>query len=609
MTFKHLFLVSLLLLCSGISFAQNDTIMELQEVIISDTQLRDFSATQSVYVLNDSVIKRNGASLTSVLGYNSVIYFKENGPGMVSSPSFRGTTAQQTAVVWNGININSQLNGQTDFNILNARDFDNVTVKAGGGSVVYGTSAIGGTVHLNTDLVFGDGISNELYVNYGSYDTFGANYSFKGGTKNFSSAVSISRNSSDNDFEYPNGNVKNENGQFYNTSYNAAFAYKLNDKNVLRLYSTAFDGQRHFSRTLTAPSRSMYEDFTTRNLLEWTGTYSRFTSTLKAAMLTEDYKYFTNHETDNYTSGEVKTYMGRYDLTYDISESIKVNSIIDYTVNLGEGSDIISTRREIASGSLLLKHTISQKLHYEAGVRKEITNAYKSPVLFSFGAGYIITPHYALKFNASRNFRIPTFNDLYWQGSGNPNLKPESSYQAEVGNEFTFKNVSLTVTGYYIKLRDMLRWVPVNNIWRPENVGRVNTYGLESILNWNKSFSTNIIGFTGTYAYTVSQEDGSTNQLIYVPFHKATASLVYSRKNLSAYYRHLYNGKVFFTSDNQSQIDAFNVSTIGAEYHFKLLKGLTAGVQVHNLWNAEYQNVHTRPMPGRNYNMYLNFKF
>ena len=73
---------------------------------------------------------------------------------MVSSPSFRGTTAQQTAVVWNGININSQLLGQTDFNTVSTRGYNSIAVKAGGGSVVYGSGAIGGTIHLNNDLKF-----------------------------------------------------------------------------------------------------------------------------------------------------------------------------------------------------------------------------------------------------------------------------------------------------------------------------------------------------------------------------------------------------------------------------------------------------------------------
>ncbi|OIQ22229.1 MAG: TonB-dependent receptor [Flavobacterium sp. MedPE-SWcel] len=607
MALKKLTYISLLLLCQVLC-AQNDTITQLEEVIISDTQLRDFSNSRSILKLNDSIIDRNATSLGALLNYNTTVYFKENGLGMVSSPSFRGTTAQQTAVIWNGININSQLNGQTDFNIVNARDFNSVTVRAGGGSVIYGSSAIGGSIHLNNNLSFAKKFSNKLLLSYGSYATLNANYNMKIATNKFSSDVSISRNSSNNDYKYPDTDIVNENGEYYNTSYNAAFGYKVNDKNTLRLYSYAYDGDRHFSRTLSAPSQSKYHDTNSRNLLEWLGKYNRFTSKLKVGLLTEHYKYYARGN-ENYDFGKVNTWLGKYDLAYMITDDIKINTLLDYTFNKGEGTGIHSKERNIGSGSLLLQHAVTQKFQYEVGVRKEITDVYESPLLFSFGGSYKVSRFYKIKANASRNFRIPTFNDLYWQSGGNPDLNPESSYQVELGNEFRFKNTKLTLTGYYIKLRDMLRWTPVNNIWRPENVGKVNTYGIESILNWQKTIGSSRFTFDGTYAYTVSREDGKTNQLIYVPFHKATASLAYSYKKISAYYRHLYNGKVFFTSDNLSKIDAYNVSTFGVEYHFKVLQGLGIGAQVHNLWDVTYQNVNSRPMPGRNYTMYLNFKF
>ncbi|MEL1243208.1 TonB-dependent receptor [Flavobacterium sp. DGU11] len=609
MTLKRCVLPFMLLLCHVI-LAQGNAVVQLKEVIISDTQLHDFSATQSTQKLTDSVIRRNAVSLTSLLQYNTVIYFKENGLGMVSSPSFRGTSASQTAVIWNGININSQLNGQTDFNTLNARDFNSVTVRAGGGSVIYGSSAIGGSVHLDSELEFDNRFTNELRFDYGSFNTVGANYNLKASTEKFSTGVSISRNSSDNDYSYPGWNSKNENGQYHNTSINAAFAYKINDRNLLKLYSYAYDGSRHFSRTLAAPSRSMYDDTNTRNLLEWDGFYNRFTSKVKVAYLEEKYKYFENFENDNYTFGNVKTFIGKYDLTYDVSDKIKLNTIIDYTQNNGEGSDILSKKRDISSGSLLMKHQVTQKIQYELGIRKEITNAYESPLLFSAGTNIALASFYNVKLNASRNFRIPTFNDLYWQGSGNPNLRPESSYQAELGNIFRFNDFTFTLTGYYIKLTDMLRWLPsTGGIWRPENVGKVNNYGLESVISWKKKAGAGQLELTGTYAYTISREDGKGEQLIYVPLHKATASLAYGYKGFSAYYRHLFNGEVFTSSDNAYKLDAFNVSGVGAEYTFKVFLGLSVGTQVNNLWNEEYQNVAVRPMPGRNYNMYLNFKF
>ena len=609
MKFKIFYISILLLLCQNL-LAQTDTVVRIQEVFITDTQLHDYSNSQSVQVLNDSVISKNATSLTSLLQYNTVIYFKENGLGMVSSPSFRGTTAQQTAVIWNGININSQLNGQTDFNTLNTRDFKTITARAGGGSVMYGSSAIGGSIHLNSDLEFGKKFDNELRADYGSYNTLGLNYKVVASGERFSSNVSISHNSSDNDYDFPGYNTRNDNGQYKNTSLNAAFGYKLNSNNILRLYSYVFNGNRHFSRTLGAPSRSMYDDFNTRNLLEFTGYYNRFTSRLKAAYLTESYKYYENFATGSYTFGKVKTFTGKYDGTYDVTDNLKINAIADYTNNNGEGSDIINKKRDIFSGTVLVKHAVSKNFEYEAGIRKEVTDAYKSPLLFSGGASIGITKWHRLKLNGSRNFRIPTFNDLYWPGSGNPNLKPESSYQAELGNIFTFGNLNLTVTGYYIRLRDMLRWVPgTGGIWRPENVDRAKNYGGEALLNWEGQFGESRITLTGTYAYTVSKRDGSTAQLMYVPKHKATAAVAYSYKRFSAYYRHLFTGRVFFTTDNQSEIDPYNVSGIGAEYNFNVLKGLSLGAQVNNLYNQEYMAVASRPMPGRNYNVYLNFKF
>jgi iron complex outermembrane receptor protein len=280
MTAKKLFLFCVLLLCQ-MTFAQND-IIAIAEVNVSDVPLKNFSHTQSVTVLNDSILERNGTSLTTLLNYNSVLYFKENGLGMVASPAFRGTTAQQTAVIWNGININSQFNGQTDFNTISSQDFDNVTVRAGGGSSIYGSSAIGGSIHLNNTLHFGNEFRNEFQTSYGSFNTFGANYKLSASNEKVSLQAGISMNSSENDYEFlDKKNRYNENGQFYNTSYNADFGYKIDDTNYLKLYSQTFEGERHFSGTIASKSKSKYQDLNSRNLLEWDHLFNQWTSKLK----------------------------------------------------------------------------------------------------------------------------------------------------------------------------------------------------------------------------------------------------------------------------------------------------------------------------------------
>lgn len=609
MTLKRCFAFCLLLLCQIIS-AQQDAVIKLDEILISDVQLNKFSNSQSVLKLTDSVIASNKTSLTTLLNYNSVIYFKENGLGMVSSPSFRGTTASQTAVIWNGININSQLNGQTDFNTISAKDFNSIAIRAGGGSAVYGSSAIGGSIHLNTDLSFVNKFDNTLQVDYGSFNTLGVNYKMQMATAKFSTQASISRNSSDNDYEYLDTNKKNENGQFYNTSLNVNLGYKMDSKNVLKFYSYLFDGERHFSGTLAAPSKSKYIDLNTRNLLEWIGSYNQFTSKLKMAFLSEKYTYFENAATSVFSYGEVKTVSAKYDLSYKINSKLELNSVLDYTENKGSGSDIGEDVRQIGSGILLLKHKPFSKFLYEIAVRKEITNIYNSPVLFSIGTNYSPFSFYQLKINGSRNYRIPTFNDLYWQGSGNLDLKPESSYQVEIGQAFRFKNTTFSITNYYIKIQDLLHWSPgFDGNWRPNNIGKVTTYGTEILLNYAKKIGKNQFDLTTTYAYTVSEDEVKKKQLIYVPYHKFTASLAYSFKKITAHCQYLYNGEVFTSSDNFYSLDDYLISNIGIDYQFGKKKFLQLGFDVLNVFNESYQNVSMRPMPGRNYTINLTFNF
>jgi len=245
-------------------------------------------------------------------------------------------------------------------------------------------------------------------------------------------------------------------------------------------------------------------------------------------------------------------------------------------------------------------------------LRKEVSSDYDSPFLFSLGSSYIFNSFYNLKVNLSRNFRIPTFNDLYWEQGGNPNLKPESSYQAEVGNIFSYKKFTLSETLYFIKINDLIRWVPGNgDNWSPENTDRVNTYGAETILGWSNTYGKNSFAVNGTYAYTISKNVDTNKQRFFVPYHKVTGSIAYSYGKLSANYQYLYNGFVYTRSDNDPNeiIDGYQVSNVGIDYDFGFLKASKLGFQVLNVFNQKYQSLEDRPMPGRNFNMYIILKF
>lgn len=604
MTRKKCFLLLLLSLCQ-FALGQMDTI-HLKHVIISDTQLNRFSKSKTTTTFTDSIVQKNAASLTSLLNYNSTIYFKENGLGMVSSPSFRGTTAQQTAVIWNGININSQLNGQTDFNTIVSNNYNSIVVRAGGGSSIYGSSAIGGSIHLNNSVEFKKQFSNQFFASYGSFNTLNANYKFIASDVKWSSQIVVSRNSSDNDYPYLNTNLKNENGQFYNTSLNAILGYKINPKSHLKFYSQWYDGERNFSGTLAAPSKSKYTDLNFRNLAELMVEHNAFVSTVKAAYLSEKYQYFEDKDQPNFSFGKAETALLKYDLLYRFSQKITFNTLFDYTHTKGFGSDLNENRRGVFSSVFLMKHQLLNQLSYEINFRKEVTNNYESPFLYSIGLHYNATKYYHLKFNYSKNFRIPTFNDLYWQQGGNPDLKPETAHQFELSQEIKLKNTSLSVTGFYNSLTDLISWKPNEmGLWQPINTEKVTAYGLEANLNYKRKLNSNHSIELGTnYSYTISENEQTQKQLIYVPYHKMTASVAYSYKKITFYSNYLFNGQVFTSLDNGYKLKEYTVVNSGIEYD--VFKKCTLGFRVQNVFNENYQSVAQRPFPGRNYTLNFN---
>jgi len=330
------------------------------------------------------------------------------------------------------------------------------------------------------------------------------------------------------------------------------------------------------------------------------------------AYLKDQYQYFADIESNNFSFGKSESLIAKMDFGYQLIETIKLNGILDYNRTKGFGTSFGDNTRQIGAIAIKAVEKHNEKWQNELGFRKEASSDYDSPFLFSLGSSYVFNSFYNLKVNFSRNFRIPTFNDLYWETGGNPDLKPESSYQAEVGNVFKYKNITLSETLYYNKIDDLIRWVPVNgDIWSPENTDRVNTYGSETISGWANSYGKKNFATNWTYAFPVSQNVDTDKQLFFVPYHKATASFAYSYSKFAVDYQLLYNGFVYTRSDNDPNeiIDAYQVSNIGFNYDFKLLDSSKIGFQVLNVFNQKYESVEDRPMPGRNFNMYITLKF
>lgn len=87
---------------------------------------------------------------------------------------------------------------------------------------------------------------------------------------------------------------------------------------------------------------------------------------------------------------------------------------------------------------------------------------------------------------ARRAYRAPTFNELYYPGFGNPDLRPEDAWLTDLGLDWrtscgvwTFK---AKVDGFYNHLTDKITSAPSPDnpsLWLPYNIGEVRSAGLD----------------------------------------------------------------------------------------------------------------------------------
>ena len=602
--------IPFLFLISFVSLiAQNDSINQLEEIVLKGSFSPVLNSGYRVEVIKDSILNSNSQSLGNLLQDQMNLYFKQNGNGMVSSISLRGTNASQTGVYWNGIAINSSLNGQVDFNSLSAGSFDEIEIKRGGGSVLLGSGAIAGAINLSDRIAFYKQQKANLLFGYGSYDTFSTH--FKGVVSNSKlyAKVSLGALKSDNDYPYFNSDLKNENGAYKNYNINGIFAYSINNSNSLSVNTSYFDNDRNTSRTLTATSNSKLLNTDIRNLINWKYLGNRFTSSLKFAYLYEKFTFLFDKDTDISSKGKSNNIIGKYDFTYYLNSKIFFNSGFEYKNAKASGDNIDNVEQNDFTAYILFHHNPIEKLNYNLSIRKGASSIYDIPFIYDLDAKYELLSKLTIKAAFSTNYRLPTFNDLYWVPGGNVNLRSETSKSAEIGLLYDTKLFNFGVTSYIIKSKDLIQWRPVTGtFWQPQNIQEVSNYGIEFLASFEKTIDRHLIRVKMFYDYTKTQDEELNKELIYTPNHKANGLFNYAYNNWRFSYNLQYTGKVYITTSNSQTLDSYLLSNVDISRSFFKNKNLLVLFRVNNLFNENYQSVAFRPMPNRNFTININLK-
>lgn len=223
-------------------------------------------------------------------------------------------------------------------------------------------------------------------------------------------------------------------------------------------------------------------------------------------------------------------------------------------------------------------------------------------------------------------FRMPSFNELYYQLVGNAHLQPENANQLNAGvlaNYRFYKNtyVRLTADVFRNRISNKIIAVPTQNlfVWSMQNIGKVNTTGAEILMEGyvetgEKTYISASFGYTWQEALDVSDKTTETyeHQIPYVPFETFSGRIQLGYQNLSLDYNILFNGFRYAAATNihQNLLPSWWISDAGISWNLPAKRfNYKLKAEVTNLFDKEYVVIRSFPMPGRSFGFTASLNF
>jgi vitamin B12 transporter len=630
-TYRLFFIIGTIVFCPTF-FVGQDTVA-LREVDVIATKIKISEIGKKIEVI-DSTLKQQFKfnSIADILNLNSTIFIKNYGPGALATTAFRGGNASQTAILWNGFNIQNAMLGQIDLNLLPSILFDNVEVEYGGSSANWGSGAVAGSIHLNNLQSFGKGWSTSVNTSSGSYGLFNASTQLNYSKKRFISSTKLYTNSSKNNFafrdtldkEHPMKQQQHASYKFYGFLQELKFLITSKQQIHISAWLTSNTRELPAPSVNTISKQSQFDE-SGRLTANWSYTAQKYSSSVRAAVFNDKLNY-TDSLANIFSKSKIRTVIIENEHFYNWLSNQQLNIGTNFTSNTAFTDNYQGTK-ELNKVSLVIGNKgeyFHEKLVIYSLARFEYYNTNAKPLTGNLSATYFLTNNLTTKANVAKIYRMPTLNELYWQPGGNINLKPEQGYtlEGELIYKKQFNKILVSVSGavFNRNIENWILWVPGSNgSSQPINIQQVWSRGTET--SWKLGYSYNKFKLntnvsTGYVLSTVeknSQENNNTQycQLIYTPRYTINANVSIGYDNFILTYYHQYVGYRFTASDNTQWLNPYHYSSIrlNATLSINSQSNIVFFAACNNLFNANYTVLVNRPMPLRNFEVGISINY
>lgn len=526
------------------------------------------------------------------------------GKAGIMTLSTNGSPAVNTKILLDDIDLTSVQNGETDLSQIPEIFVGQITV-ANSPGIFYGSGAVDGVLRISPQ-------NQQTYLSVSS-GSFGFG-SFSGNiSKNWnkwSANLSAGYLKDDGNFKYSieDSSVTRTNNDFERKYIAFRAAVRLSEKSNLNALLLESQQKRGVAGSTVWPSPEARRDdnlqlaAVTYNQLHASG-YSKVQLSYRRSLENyNDRNPWWPIESEHIVVGTALRFQHHRNVWNDITGTFlyegkleklestdvgdrqrKTNSIASViTIPVWNNFNIIPALRLDRTGSDRLQPTIDARLVYN--------NLKGTEIEYHYGTG----------------FRYPTFNDLYWQPGGNPDLDPEKSryqiikYKLYLHDNY-LNNIYINIGDRYTD--DLIQWVPIDEssfIWQPQNIAssRRTNFTVGSQINLENLPLQ--IAVHATYQKT--KDIDLDKSLLYAPEFIGYAGVVYSSSIIQVSLNAHYTGERIssYGYPDDELLPSYIQTNATLQYLLPILGNqLSVIFDVNNVLDKQFESISGYPEPGR----------
>ena len=533
-----------LALSAGVVSAEDVVQTETVHVTASRVEQELLDVPMSVSVMtSDDIERESGKTVADYLDSIPGVEVQNDGSQGLKRIQIRGENSFRTLVMIDGQKVSEHKSMSGTPILVDPSQIERIEVIKGPASVLYGSDAIGGAVNIITKK--GGRKPVEGYVT-GGLDTSGEGKSLAGGIAGHVNGWSYRINGSVEDFgklDTPVGEV--ENTEFTSRSGSLFLAYDINENIQVGGTFDTYDLESKSANQIGILEGSMQNFYV--DIPEWKRSkgalfvdmknltdnlvrlrldtfYQKTTKEMEnlvqppAAMPLSMQNWADNDLRQTGFSVQSDWQLGEHYLVagYEYShDDLDARSRFTMAGGMMDTRESYDAKQETHSVYASAESPVTDEFTLNYGVRYtwvsgeatmkgqkhgmgggapygEKNDASDGHAVFNLGAVWRVLDDVALRASWAQGYRYPTMQELYittQMGGGiayaNPDLKPETSDNFEVGVRWESERVSLDAAIFYNMADDYITDVTIaKNVTRFTNVGEATTYGLETTLSY-----------------------------------------------------------------------------------------------------------------------------